>query len=226
MRYLLVAAILVLGTCSLHAQGSYSLGMMPVLNLNHKYENGWRLNLKLESRQRFLQGEFQNEGEADYEYVLTDLAALGAKKVGLSSTLAGGYLIRFRDHGFVHRLIQQYSVVQEPRGLRLVHRIVTDQTFQENSTPELRLRYRFTLELPLSGQTVNPGEAYFKINHEYLNALEADIYGLEVRWIPLLGFLFTDTNKLEGGVDYRLDDFLEGPGRNRFWVNVAWYVAF
>jgi hypothetical protein len=206
------------------AQGTYQVGVLPAFNFNHRLQDGWSYNLKLESRQRLQRGTFGGDADRAYEYVLTDISLLAAKKVGLSSRIAGGYLVRVREGALTHRAIQQFTVVQRMEGFRLAHRVVTDQTFAEVESPVLRLRYRLSSEIPLNGESVDPGEFYLKINTEVLNNWQSSDYDLELRLVPVLGYDITDGNKIEAGLDYRVNDFLDGGSRNSFWLGINWFI--
>ena len=82
---------------SIVAQGTYQVGVLPSVNFNKKLANNWSLNFRVEARQLAFEGDFLGKNETNLEYVLTDFSLLAAKKVGLNSRIAGGYLIRFRD---------------------------------------------------------------------------------------------------------------------------------
>ncbi|MEZ5059222.1 MAG: DUF2490 domain-containing protein [Saprospiraceae bacterium] len=206
------------------AQSTYQLGSLPSINLNHKLENDWTVNFKIESRQVMQRGSFDGKSEKSFDYVLTDYSMIAAKKLGLNSRLSGGYLIRFREKEIIHRLIQQYTITQRLTSLRLAHRVVTDQTFFENEDTEYRLRYRLATELPLNGQSADIGEFYLKISNEYLNSFQSSEYDLEVRLVPLLGYTATEKQKVELGIDYRVNSFLSNNARNSFWICLNWFV--
>ncbi len=208
------------------AQSSYQTGLLPALNVNTKLNRGWSINFKFESRQQLQRGIFGEEHDQDYEYVLSDLALVAGKKIGFDQSLAGGYLMRFRGQDMIHRLIQQFTIVRRYSSFRLAHRIAADQTMSAGASMTLRLRYRLSTEWPLKGQSVDPREFYIKANHEYLNVLQGEDYDLEIRFVPLLGYKFTDSNKTELGVDYRLDSFLQDHPRQRFWLRLIWYRVF
>ncbi|WP_394747052.1 DUF2490 domain-containing protein [Spongiimicrobium salis] len=208
-----------------NAQSNYQFGILPSLNLNKKLEKDWKLNLKIESRQLLKEGNFGEGTDFDFEYLLTDIAFIAAKKVGLHHNLAAGYQIRFREGTLFHRTIQQYTTVHSYSGLRLAHRIAADQTFSEITSPEYRFRYRLTAILPLSGKELDTKEWYVKINNEYLHAFQSSVYDLELRLVPFLGYVFTDSNKVEFGLDYRINSFLNGPSSHRFWWTVNWFVT-
>lgn len=205
----------------LQAQLYFQYGLLPVLNLNKKIDEQYKLNFKMEGRQQVLAA-----GEVATEYQLTDLSLVVARRTGLDQTLAGGYLIRFREGERIHRLIQQWTFDGGLNQLDLVHRVVLDQTFSPSEKTEFRLRYRASLQFPLSGQSLNEREAYLKINNEYLGSIQGGDYDLEVRLITALGFKITNNNKVELGLDNRLDTFLAGAGRLRTWSTLSWYRAF
>lgn len=209
---------------SASAQSTYQIGLLPSINLNYKLENDWSLNSKIESRQLMRTGEFSGLAESDYTYVLTDLSMITAKKVGLNSRVASGYLIRVREEKLFHRFIQQYTVVQRLAVYRLAHRFASDQTFSLDEKPEFRLRYRIASEVPLNGESIDPKEFYFKFNNEYLNSWQDSDYDLEIRFVPLLGYNLKNNNKIELGLDYRVNSFLKNNTRQSFWVNLNWFI--
>lgn len=206
------------------AQSDYRIGLLPAININKPIGNGWAINFKYELRQFVAEGDYSASPESAFEYDLSDFIFIASKKVGLNNTLAGGYLFRLRGSTVIHRAIQQFTIVNKFNTFRFAHRISTDQTFEPDNPAEYRLRYRLTAELPLNGESVDPGEWYLKVSNEYLNSLQGGSYDLEVRIIPLLGYQFTDNNKLELGPDYRINSFLESSPRSVYWLSVNWFV--
>ena len=209
---------------TVYAQSTYRFGAMPSINLNSKFKNDWSLNFKIESRQLLQSGIFNDNADKNYRYVLTDFSLISAKKIGLNSRLAGGYLIRIEDGELFHRFIQQYIIVQSMTGYRLAHRFLSDQTFSNSEKPEYRIRYRISSEIPLNGESVDPGELYLKVNNEYLNSIQESEYDLEIRLVPLLGFDFTDSFKIETGLDYRVSSFLKDHTRHSFWMSLNFFI--
>ncbi len=193
--------------------------------MNKSINKGWSINFKWESRQALASGKSLSESRTDFRYILSDMSLIASKKVGLNNSLAGGYLLRVRGDKLIHRAIQQFTLVKRYSNFRLSHRFSTDQTFELEEPTELRLRYRITVELPLQGATVDPREFYVKINNEYLNSLQGKTYDLEIRAVPLLGFGFTDSNKIEFGIDYRADSFLKNGLSSNIWININWFVT-
>jgi len=224
MRILIVILIINLSTFCF-AQSSYQFGILPALNLNKQLPADWKLNFKIESRQELKSGLFEVPSEFQYNYILSDFSLLAAKKIGINKSLAIGYLTRFRNNEIIHRSIQQFIISKSYAGLKLGHRFSTDQTYQKEKATKYRLRYRLTTRFSMNGQSVDPKEFYLKINNEYLNAWQGPDYDFEIRIVPHLGYLFSNKQKLELGLDYRLDSFLKSPSRNKFWIVINCYLA-
>ncbi len=224
IKYFLPVLVILLFQCDVFAQSTYQFGALPSLNLNRKLKNDWSLNAKLESRQLFRRGVINGNAEKEYDYILTDFSLIAAKKVGLNSRIAAGYLIRFEDAEVFHRFIQQYVIIQKMSGYRLAHRLLSDQTFSGVEKPEIRFRYRITAEIPLNGESVDPGEFYLKLNNEYINSFQAMDYDLEIRLIPLLGYDITENYKIESGLDYRVNSFLNNQTRHSYWMTFNLFI--
>lgn len=144
--------------------------------------------------------------------------------MGLNSRIGSGYLLRVEGSEIYHRFLQQYIIVQKMSRFRLAHRFLADQTISESERPQFRLRYRLTSEIPLNGEAVDPKEFYVKLNNEYVNSLQASEYDLEVRFIPLLGYGFTESLKMEAGLDYRVNSFLQNTTRNSYWMTLNLFI--
>lgn len=224
ITYLVFILWLIQFSNTVFAQSTFQMGGLPSLNFNIKLKNDWSLNSKIESRLLFQRGEINGDVDKNFNYVLTDFSLIGAKKIGLNSRIAGGYLIRFEEGVLNHRFIQQYVIVQKLSGFRLAHRFLFDQTFSASEEPEFRLRYRITSELPLNGESVDPGEYYLKINNEYINSLQAMEYDLEIRLIPLIGYDISERFKIETGLDYRVNSFLTNNTRHSYWMTLNFFI--
>jgi hypothetical protein len=208
------------------AQQTWEWGVLPSLNFNKKLPKDWSINAKLEGRYLLASGDFNQEVFERNRYLLTDVALVAAKKIGLNSRVAGGFLARFEDGVFIQRSIQQFVVVRRLPGFRLAHRIVTDQTFSPDEATEFRLRYRISTEIPLNGESLDQKEFYLKINHEYLHSFQDAVFDLEIRMIPLLGYGLSENIKLESGLDYRLSALITGSPEHTFWMTFNLFVEF
>jgi hypothetical protein len=218
-RNILFLLLLLIWGNNAYTQSNASLGLLPSVNINKKLQRDWSLNFKAESRQALFHDGFA------YDYLLTDLSLAAATKTGINTTVAAGYLIRIDGEDVRHRAFQQLSIVRRYTFFRLSHRFSSDQTYQKDGDAEYRLRYRLSSEIPLGGLSVDPSEFFIKLNNEYLNSLTGVEYDLEIRTAAFLGYAITPSNKLELGLDYRIDSFLDGLPRNRFWVSVNFYQS-
>lgn len=225
IRLLFVLSWLVTIPSVLTAQDSYQLGALPSINLNKKWDSGWRWNAKVESRQLFKEGDFKTTVPFDYIYELTDFSNIFSKQLGAQQSIAGGYLIRFRNQEWFHRSIQQFVITKRYQGLRLAHRFSADQTFSQINAPEFRFRYRISIEKSLSGTSVDPKEFYLKLNHEYLLGYQSIDTDLELRLVPLLGYELNDFNKIEAGLDYRVSSLLNNVDSHRFFITINWFIT-
>ena len=50
-------------------------------------------------------------------------------------------------------------------------------------------------------------------------------YDLEIRLVPAIGLLFSDKNKFELSFDNRIDSFISGSIRFRFFLGVSWFYT-
>lgn len=220
MRRLCFIIITILLThLEISAQNSNELGFLPSLNVNKKLPNDWSINFKSESRQSLVKDDFK------YEYLLTDISLAASKKVGINTAVSLGYLVRLYEGGSKNRIQQQITLVQRLATFRLSHRFLADQTFSNDEDTEFRLRYRISSEIPLQGKSLDPNEFFIKLNNEYLNSWHEKSYDLEIRLASYLGYVVSPANKLELGLDYRADSFIEGNQRNRFWIGLNIYLS-
>jgi uncharacterized protein (DUF736 family) len=145
--------------------------------------------------------------------------------VSADNTVGGGYLVRLEDDSFTHRFIQQFNNVKSLDVLSVAHRIVADETFSRDNSPEFRIRYRLGLEMPLNGQQIDPREFYGKVNNEYLGIFSNSDPDLEIRGLLALGYNASDNNKVELGLDYRVNEFNAPVKANQFWLTIAWFLS-
>ena len=201
-----------------------TFGGLPQLNINKILSEKWRLNLKIESRNKFYESIKEFENSIKFQNLNTDYSIIFSKRIGLASSVAGGLLFRSGDKYFKNRYIQQLTLVNQYAFFRIAQRFLVDQTINVNSPIEIRFRYRMTFELPLNGRSIDSKEWYLKLNNELLNCYENKKYNIEFRSSPLLGFKFSDQNKLEFGLDYRNESVLYKISKHQFWLNLNWFI--
>lgn len=225
IKCFLTFCLLLLLFSTVWSQGVYRAGILPQINLNMPLMKDWRLNAKVESRQLFSEGGFDQNFKIAFRYELSDIALIASRNTGVNNSLGAGYMIRFLNNEVIHRFIQQYSIVKKYDLFRLGHRISTDQTIASNSPVQFRLRYRIGMERALNGKDVDPKEFYFKLNNEYLFSIKSQDTDFELRLIPAFGYALNDNNKFESGIDYRINEFKSGAYRNQFWLYLGWFIS-
>lgn len=221
--YRLSLLLIILNVTITTSQRDFSAGLLPSLNVTKPLPDSYTLNFRLESRQFIYETPSNSTNEFNYEYVLTDLTTILARKIDFNKSIALGYLFRIEENGITHRTIQQFFITQRLETLKLSHRIVTDQTFSKNSETTYRLRYRIATELPLQGTTVDAQEFYFKFNNEYLASFEKSLFDVEIRLVPFLGYEFNGDQKLELGFDYRINSFVNNATSQRLFLSVNFF---
>lgn len=222
MRYYFILSILVIGH-ALKAQSELTFGFLPEISVSHRWAEKWRVSGQLESMQQSFMNRNQERLEG-YEYIRTDATSLLTYQLSPNWGIGLGGLARFENGDFVFRSIQQVTFNKRSTSLRFGHRLRTDQTFEPQSDIRLRLRYRFSLEIPLQGQTLNNGEFYTLWSAEQIGIYQTRELDWEQRLSGVLGYYINSNHKVEFGLDYRLDKFLDNPGRHRVWTMLNYYL--
>jgi len=225
MKKLTILLVRVLGSWLGYGQHDIRLGLLPQLNINYSWNRNWNSNFSIESRQIVFDNRNTESLSTDYQYERTDLTLVLTRKTGVLSSVGGGYMLRFRASERVHRFLQQFALVQRFERIRLGHRFRTDQTLVPDEDWEFRLRYRLSVEQPLRGVSIEPGEWYLKLSNEVLLKQQGQDGELEDRIVATLGYYFSDQNKLESGLDYRGSGIFESTQDHQLWWTMKWYYT-
>lgn len=183
-------------------------GILPNINIDYGISEKWSINSKIESRQIFKESFLNIRKNEGYKYLFTDVSLIMSKKINYGSSVGLGNLFRINKNVFIYRLIQQLRLDKHYSSFNLSHRFRTDQTIETNGPIEFRLRYRLSIEFPLSGKNLSFRDFYLKINNEILMKIKNN-FDLETRLVPLIGYAFDKKESVELGLDYRLDSFIE-----------------
>jgi hypothetical protein len=223
MRQLFLTALLI-APFATSAQQEVILGFLPEISVTHKFSNAWKFAGKVEQMHVGWRQFGDSDLRSDYSYLRTDISATITYQIDPLISLGGGYLLRLTHGGSAHRTIQQLGIVTLGDNFRLGHRIRMDQTFAAGEDVEFRLRYRLSGELPLEGLSINAREWYAVGAIEQLAGLQSGIVDWEQRLSVGLGHNFNIAHKLELGINYRLDRFINNDGRHRIWWTMSYYV--
>jgi len=205
-------------------QSQASIGILPEVNVSYRWADKWRFTGQIESMQRSWNKPAAEGLIWDYEYVRTDFTSALSYKLNPEWTLGTGYMLRFQDGEVVHRFIQQVSSASKKGSVRIGHRLRTDETFTALESPEWRFRYRFSIEVPLNGLSINDREWYALASAEALGRVQQSDFSYEQRAVFSLGYNINSANKIETGFDYRLDRFLDSAPRHRLWYTVSYFL--
>lgn len=226
MKYLIITISLGLASTALHGQQRINAGgIFPEAQLSVKSGEKWKFVGKVESQHGTVFHDRELVADWSYYHDRTDFQGFVDYKLGPLTAVAVGYQYRWNGNaGNNHRSIQQINFVQIKSKMRIGHRLRSDQTFDPLEKPEFRLRYRLVLEIPLEGVRIDPGEFYLIASNEPIFGQRGSDFNIENRLVCSLGHYFSKKQKLEGGIDYRADSFLDGGLRQRFWFKIGWFV--
>jgi hypothetical protein len=212
------------GSKDLRAQAQTRVGLLPSINYNHEINKVWEVNFKFESRHLVLEKSTSQSSVFKYKYLLSDVFALVGRRVGLNSKVVLGVLTRIEPDEVSYRTIQQFIFQTKIENFQVAHRIATDQTFSSTESNEFRLRYRLSVEIPLSGLKVDVKEFYFKFNTEVLNSIQDNEYDIELRAVPNIGFVINEQHKIELGLDNRFVSFTDNQTLFTSWITINWFL--
>ncbi len=221
MRHLTTFLFVLFLQIALAQAQPFQAGVLPEVAISYQWTEKLQQTIKIESMHELFHTETQ---VWDYTYDRTDVQAFLEGRLNPFIKIAGGYQYRLEGGGGdSHRLIQQAAFLQKRTGFRLGHRLRTDQTIEPSETVKWRLRYRLSAEIPLEGQSLDAGEFYLLMSGEPIYSMQAGVSGLETRLAASVGYYIDSAHKLEMGLDYRLEEILENPVRQKLWLKVGWY---
>lgn len=183
-----------------------SLILAPDLSVSYKLNNNYALNAKIESFHYAMERDEMNEPLWKTRYDGTDMQLFITRRLGPFNRVALGYQYGHEPaKPASHRIIQQYSIIRRPSNMAFAHRLRTDQTFYERDPVRFRLRYRFSAEIPLQGQSLDPREFYLLASDEIIASAQNKKHKAENRFVVMAGFMASDNHKLQMGIDYRTE---------------------
>jgi len=221
----LLLTILILHTfLFISATRSYSIdrGLSPEISLNYKLNDKYSFNGKTESF-HFYQASEETNLWNDFVLDGIDFQLFVNRRINPFQSAALGYQYSYDPSGVgSNRLIQQYSFVTSPGIARFGHRLRSDQTFHPEDPLRLRFRYRFSLELPLQGEVIDPTEFYLVASDELIYNTQDSQRSYENRLVGSLGYVLSNKNhRIQLGFDYRTRLRNEALTET-LWLKVAW----
>lgn len=205
----LVSWGLVLFLFSYVAQGQDNLTgyWQPQIGANYKVSNNYSHNFSLAKRTFILR-------DSDTEFTIRQLDLAHFSNLKIRGNQSVGIGIQYRFRGLFDdtaenelRLIQQYNITKSNRGLRFGNRFRSEQRIT-NSLTIHRFRYRFALDFPLQGQSLDIGETYLVLSTEsLLSVAKASLPEYDQRITANLGWVLDEKTKLQVGTEYRAENY-------------------
>lgn len=224
MRKLLIIYLLCLIPLSIWAQSSSRWGTLPEFTVTKKVSARSGLSFQAEPMLQ-LGAQAVNENlQFEGRHLRTDLTFFYSYSLNPNWKLAGGIMHRFREAEDRQRTIQQISYSKRSSSLRFGHRFRTDQTYAANAPTVWRLRYRYSLELPLQGADLNEGEFYFIGSAELLFIASRNQNTFAQRAAASLGYFINTKNKFEIGIDYRAGNVFEVLNVHQTWLSLNYFL--
>lgn len=224
MRFYIVIIVFYLTSFISFTQSNKAyVGLFPEFGLNLPLSEKLKYTAKIESQHVLFSNDQQNENEWSYYHNQTDLQSFLEFKITSRIKTAVGYQYRIEEGENSHRFIQQLTWLNQFRIFRLGSRLRTDQKFSSGSSPEYRLRYRASTDIPLQGEKLDDGEKYFLLSEEIIYALQEGESTIENRVVVGVGHFFNRTKKLELSIDYRTDPYIPSVDRHRVWCKISFY---
>ncbi|MFW5707714.1 MAG: DUF2490 domain-containing protein [Bacteroidota bacterium] len=173
----------------------------PDINFNFKINETYTINTKVES---VYSATGQENGNWIQSYDGTDFQLFLTRRLNPFQRIAAGYQLGLDPEGsHSHRLIQQFTWRSRATGFTPGNRLRLDQTFSEDRPIRVRLRYRFSAEIPLQGEVLDPREFFLLTSGEAIISTQEDTQDLETRLVMQTGYLIKAGQKLQLGIDFR-----------------------
>jgi hypothetical protein len=201
-----------------------SSAFSPDIAINVKLSDNYFLNTKTEAFHYFFERDLNNSPIRVSNFDGTDFQFFLTKRLNPFNRISLGYQYGF-DPGdpCSHRLIQQISHIDRPGNLTIGHRFRSDQTFYKEESFKFRFRYRFSLEVPLQGQALDPGEFFLLASKEVLFDYQDSIFGFENRLVFNTGYMINPLQKLQFGFDLRSGS-VQLFKNNTLLVKLSWNI--
>lgn len=175
----------------------------PGASFTHKINKRWSANFSLGG---LYNGGSFNESATASGLERMEVKAFATYKLFNKQALSGGYMFRkyapLDTIGYEHRFTEQYSFIWRIGAYRIGNRLRLEQRVRNTGFTN-RLRYRFSLDFPLNGNEIDPGEIYLIGSEELVFSFNANDQSLENRLTAGGGWQISDSRKLEVSAEYR-----------------------
>lgn len=185
----------------------------PEIDLNWNLGNRWSMNAGFGTRHLI---------DEEYDARQVEISQNTSYEVGFYSKVSFGITYRWRNTFNANRqdetlLIGQYAYSKKFNRLKIAHRFQSQVRLRENLTIN-RNRYRFSVELPLSGRKVDLKEFFLVGSTEALWSIAEKIKPeVGQRFSAELGYKLADNLQAMMGTQVRFDNYNQGVSRSIFF---------
>lgn len=217
------------------AQSYQQMGAIPSLLFSQEINRTWDLNLGLSS-QALLTEDVVDGLEFPRKVRNINLQTIVSYDRSPALKLDFGFLIRKVDpfdgeQAYEMRPWQQATIQFYMGKYRLRNRFRIEERFftseLESTELDMRLRYRLSMDFPLSGERLDKGEFYINGSLEALSKLDQEdvIRNWENRCYFGIGHLFSTGNRLELGPEIRYKRSVNGLNSTITYWRMVWVHA-
>lgn len=235
LRSITLFGLLMLGIGHSNAQTSNQMGAIPSLLFSQEINQAWGASMALSSQ--MLLTEDLVDGQ-EFPKKVRNINFLAVVSYDRSPKLKFdfGFLFRKMDpfdgvQAYELRPWQQATIQFYMGKYRLRNRLRIEERFftseLESTELDMRLRYRLSLDFPLSGERLDKGEFYINGSLEALSKLDQeDVIGnWENRCYFGIGHLFSTGNRLELGPEMRYKRSVNGLNTTITYWRMVWVHA-
>jgi len=170
----------------------------------------WKLNTSIGHRTT----RQKSEGSISNQLTFVEINQFITRKISPEFTASFGYKYRklnlsSSENSHEQRLTQQLAYIHKNHRIRLISRFRSEQRFGEAGFKH-RYRYRFSLDMPLSGVKLDLREFYFVASNEVLLEIEKPTHSFDNRATIGLGYFVSTLYKLQLDYTHRLENLGQG----------------
>lgn len=218
--------LLVFSSLRSKAQEGWLWQWEPTLSYTREVSKRWVANAQTTAQQSLLPRSELNSGRR-YHFENVQLQLFGTYHWRTHLKLTGGYSFRINDPieslgSHNHRLMEQLTLLSYTGKYRWAGRLRVEQRFQDQGYIN-RWRYRISLDAPLNGEELNPGEKYLVASDEWLFSFNSQQHQHQNRLYVGVGWYTINQQKLEVGLQYRIDKIGSTALKNILWLSTAFY---
>jgi hypothetical protein len=185
---------------------AYLSGFAPEFTINKKISKKVSLTTKVESIHYYYSNEDRIGYLTPWNHKGIDFQFFGNYKLSPFYRISLGYQLSYNPDGKPsNRLIEQLSYSGKLGSMKHGHRVRADQTFYSSGPAKFRFRYRFSLQIPLQGASVDVGEFFLITSDELILTAKSGGSSVENRAVFQVGYKPFEKIDIQVGFDYRAE---------------------